>query len=83
MPNGSMSYGVQKVTPVHGTIWKNYKFVETLQNGQEKVKTTSLVHNFSILPNCWNHDQRSKSHSSVSKYWLTIVRKYCDMGCDI
>ena len=50
-----MSYGVHKVTPVHGTIWKNYLTFVTLQNGQEKVKvkTTSLVHNFdSILANC-------------------------------
>ena len=49
-----MSYGVHKVTPIHSTIWTFFKIFVNLQNGQEKVKvkTTSLVHNFSILANC-------------------------------
>ena len=42
--------------------WKNDKIFVTLQ----KVKTTSLVDNFSILVNCWNHDQRSMSKGSIS-----------------
>ena len=68
MSNGSLSYGVHNVTPIHGTIWKNYKIFVTLQNGQEKVKVkaTSLVHNFSLLANCWNHDRRSMSNGSMS-----------------
>ena len=24
MSNGSMSYGIHKVSPIHGTTWKNY-----------------------------------------------------------
>ena len=49
-----MSYSVHKVTPIHGTMWKNYKFFVNLQNGHKKVKVkrTSLVHNFIILANC-------------------------------
>ena len=68
MSNGSMSYGIHKVTTVHGTIWKNYKFFVTLETGQEKVKvkTTGIVHNFIILANCWNHDRRSMSNGSMS-----------------
>ena len=44
-----MSYGVHEVTPLHCTMWENSKFFVTLQKGQEKVKTTGLVHNFIIL----------------------------------
>ena len=42
MANGSMSYDVHKVTPVHGTM--DNKLFVTLQKGQEniKVKTTGL-----------------------------------------
>ena len=48
-----MSYGVHKVTPVHGTMWTKSKFIVTLQKGPEqiKVKTTGLMHNFIILAN--------------------------------
>ena len=47
---------------------KIQSFFVTLQNGQEKVKvkTTSLVHNFIILTNGWNHDRRSMSNGSMS-----------------
>ena len=48
-----MSYGVQKVTAVHGKMWEHSKFVVTLQKGQEKinVKITGLVHYFIIKVN--------------------------------
>ena len=49
-------------------MWENSKFSVTLQNGQEKVKvkTTSPVHNFIILANCWNHNRWSMSNGSMS-----------------
>ena len=47
MSNGSMSYGVHKVTPVHGTIWVNSSVLWPCK--KVKVKTTGLVHNFIIL----------------------------------
>ena len=61
-----MSYGVHKVSPVHGTMCEEV-FV-TLQKGQEKVKvkTTGLVHNFIIPANFWNHDWRSKWNGLMS-----------------
>ena len=48
-----MSYGVFKLTPVHGTMWNNSMFFCDLAKGQEKVKvkTTQLVHNFIIIAN--------------------------------
>ena len=47
---------------------RKIKVFMTLQIGQErvKVKTTGIVHNFIILSNYWNHDQRSKSNGSMS-----------------
>ena len=49
-----MSYGVHKVTPVHGTMCETFQVSVTLQKGQEKVKvkTTGLVHNFIIPAKC-------------------------------
>ena len=46
-----MSYGIHKVTSVHGTMRK--KLFVNFQKGQKKikVKTTGLVHNFIILGN--------------------------------
>ena len=63
-----MSYGVHKVTPIHGIMWEKSKFFVTLQKSQEnvKVKTTGFVHKFIIPANCWNHYWRSKSNSSMS-----------------
>ena len=55
MSNGSMtmSYGVHKVTPVHG-MWDNSKLFVTLQQCQTtvNVNTIDLVHNFIIPANC-------------------------------
>ena len=63
MSNGSMSNGVHKVAPIHGTMWDHSKFFVTYQKGLEKVKikSTGFVHNFIILSNCWSLDRRSKS----------------------
>ena len=66
MSNGSMNYGVYIVTPINGTMWENSKLFVTLQKGQEKVKTTGLVHNFIILTNGWKHNRRSKSNGPMS-----------------
>ena len=46
-----------KMTPVHGTMCEKMITFVTLQKGQEKVKTTGLVHNFIILANCWRIKQ--------------------------
>ena len=64
MSNSSRSYGVHKVTSVHGTMWENSKLFRDLAKGQDevKVKTTGLVHNFIILANCWCQDPRSMSN---------------------
>ena len=61
-----MSYAVHKV---HGSMWNFLKVFVALQKGEEKVKTTGLVHNFIILANCLNHDQRSMSNGSMSYAW--------------
>ena len=66
MSNGLMSYGVNKVTPVHSTMLENSNVFVTLQKGQDKVMvdTTGIVYNFIILlfslctptcsiSNCW------------------------------
>ena len=68
--NGSMSYGVHKVTPMHGTdnVRKIYKFSWHCKKvkGNFKIKTTGLEHNFTVPANCWNHHRRSKSNGSMS-----------------
>ena len=58
MWNGSMSYGVHKVTPppfmwpyIVECVWENSKFLWPCK----KVKITGLLHNFVIMANCWNH----------------------------
>ena len=51
MSNGSMSYGVHKVTPVHGTMWEKAKFFCDLAKNVVK-RSTGLVHNLIILANC-------------------------------
>ena len=59
VPNGSMNYGVHKVTPVQGTMWENSNFFVTLikgkKNGQQDLCTThyftfsNKIYSFSLI----------------------------------
>ena len=77
---------LNKVTPVHGTIWKNYKVFCDLAKWSiwfywmsydhfckmvkirswSKQQVLCTTHHPSLPGNCWNHDWRSKSNSSMS-----------------
>ena len=64
--NGSISYSVHKVTRFMVQCAKHYKNLCDHAKGQEKIKTTILVHNFIIPANCWNHDRRSMLNGLIS-----------------
>ena len=66
MSNGSMSYGVHKVNPLH-----NKKFSWPCE--KVKVKTTGFVPNFIILANYWNHDRRSIIDTNRCFRWTDAV----------
>ena len=61
MSSRSMSYGVHKVTPFMAQCGKILSFVWPCKRSRK-----GLVHNFIILADCWNHDQRSKWKGSMS-----------------